>query len=72
LADDEGWPWGFFIYRTVYTPESDQGLRTIALLRGLSTRDTNVLSLRIKNAGMVHQLSRFARILRTLLQLGVL
>ncbi|KAF4215114.1 hypothetical protein CNMCM8980_010651 [Aspergillus fumigatiaffinis] len=24
LADDEGWPWGFFIYRTVYTPESDQ------------------------------------------------
>ncbi|KAF7183023.1 hypothetical protein CNMCM7691_002767 [Aspergillus felis] len=23
LADDEGWPWGFFIYRTVYTPESD-------------------------------------------------
>lgn len=24
LTDDEGWPWGFFIYRTVYTPESDQ------------------------------------------------
>jgi hypothetical protein len=24
LAGDEDWPWGFFIYRTVYTPESDQ------------------------------------------------
>ncbi|RHZ51108.1 hypothetical protein CDV55_103054 [Aspergillus turcosus] len=23
-AQDEHWPWGFFIYRTVYTPESDK------------------------------------------------